>query len=198
MQGTKDPLLLRSLDLVLASRSPRRQEILKNLGLEFKIRILETDESIPEDMDRIQAAEFLALKKAKAVAEISSSEELIIGADTIVYFNGSMLGKPNDKKEAKSMLRTLSGKTHEVVTGVCLIQGEKSIVFHSISMVSFKELTDAEIDFYIENFHPFDKAGSYGVQDWMGLAGVIEITGSFFNVMGLPAKELYEQLYNFC
>jgi septum formation protein len=193
-----DPGLLKNLKLVLASRSPRRQEILKNLGLEFEIRLLDTDETIIPGMNHIQAAEYLAEKKAMAVAQISDPEDIIIGADTIVYFAGEMLGKPIDADEAKSMLLALSGEVHTVVTGVAIAGRSRKKVFHHLSEVRFKELSDAEIDFYVDNFKPFDKAGSYGIQDWMGLAGVEKIEGSFFNVMGLPAKELYERLFFFC
>lgn len=178
--------------IILASKSPRRQELLKALGLDFTIELKEVDESYPEGLIPSEVAVYISEKKAKAFG--SSTNQIIITADTIVALDGEILGKPDDKSHAQEMLRKLSGRKHEVYTGVTLIKDNQLISFYDLSEVFCRVVTDEEIDYYIDNFKPFDKAGSYGVQDWWGLAVVKQINGSYTNVMGLPTEKLYKAL----
>lgn len=180
--------------LILASGSPRRHFLLKELGLKFEVRTKETDESFPAELKAEQIAIFLAEKKAKAFLSEIKKNELVITADTIVWINGQVLNKPVDHADAFRMLRMLSGKMHEVFTGVCLLSQERTKSFYSVTKVFFRELSDEEINFYIATYKPFDKAGAYGAQEWIGYVGVEKIEGSYFNVMGLPLRELYEEL----
>ncbi|MGE5424780.1 MAG: Maf family nucleotide pyrophosphatase [Syntrophothermus sp.] len=184
--------------LILASQSPRRQFLLKELGIEFETIIPDVEENYPPHLSPVEIARYLAgLKADHFDAGLLTEAKLLVTADTIVSIGDEILGKPGSVEEAKEMLGKLSGKKHEVVTGVCLRSKDKKKIFHVISSVWFKELSDEEIDFYIENFKPFDKAGSYGVQEWIGYIGISHIQGSFFNIMGLPVKELYEELKAF-
>ncbi|NQV03851.1 MAG: septum formation protein Maf [Bacteroidia bacterium] len=186
---------LEDFRIILASRSPRRQYLLKELGLDFEVIPTEIQESYPDTLTPPQIADFLAEQKADAFETSSMDEKMIvIAADTIVSLQGEILGKPVTYQEAFSMLKKLSGKQHEVITGVCIKSRQKKIIFHVTSLVYFKELCDEEIDYYINNFKPFDKAGGYGIQEWIGYIGISRIEGSFFNVMGLPVKEVYEKL----
>ncbi len=178
--------------IVLASQSPRRQELLRGLQVDFSVKVLDVDESYPNDIVGVDIPMYLAEKKADAY-EIDD-ETLLITADTIVWHEGQVLGKPRDKTDAKRMLKQLSGKTHEVITGVCICTTKKRRVFHVISEVRFASLAESEIDYYLENFKPYDKAGSYGVQEWIGYVGVEHIDGSYFNVMGLPIQRVYNEL----
>lgn len=182
--------------LILASNSPRRKELMTQAGFEFDILVRPTEETWPTHIPTADIAGYLAIKKAKAFDDFNDST-LILCADTIVVIDNEVLNKPSDKKEAQQMLQKLSGRSHIVYTGVCLKEGEryKSIVDQTI--VEFKKLTDWEIDYYIENCKPFDKAGSYGVQDFIGMAGITELKGSFFTVMGLPVHKVYELLEPF-
>ncbi len=178
--------------IVLASQSPRRQELLRGLQVEFSVKVMDVDETYPSDIVGVDIPMFLAEKKADAY--IIDDETLLITADTIVWHEGQVLGKPRDKADAKRMLKQLSGKTHEVITGVCICTTKKRKVFHVISEVRFASLAESEIDYYLENFKPYDKAGSYGVQEWIGYVGVEHIEGSYFNVMGLPIQRVYNEL----
>jgi septum formation protein len=184
--------------LILASQSPRRQYLLKELGLNFEIMTTNVPEQYPEDLTHEQIAVYLAEKKADSFdTSRLDAKALIISADTIVCIEDEILGKPANYKEAVGMLTKLSGKKHEVITAVCLKTKSKRRTFSVISSVYFKELSMDEIDYYIENFQPFDKAGGYGIQEWIGYIGISKIEGSFFNIMGLPVKEFYEELLKF-
>ncbi len=178
--------------IVLGSQSPRRQELLRGLQVDFSVKVMDVDETYPSDIVGVGIPVFLAEKKADAY--VIDDETLLITADTIVWHEGQVLGKPRDKTDAKRMLKQLSGKTHEVITGVCICTTKKRRVFHVISEVCFASLTEKEIDYYLENFKPYDKAGSYGVQEWIGYVGVEHIEGSYFNVMGLPIQRVYNEL----
>ena len=186
--------------IVLASNSPRRKELLAGLGIQFEVCTLKgIDESYPDNLKGEEIPKHISMKKAQAYLPTMEDDELLITADTIVYTkdaegNGIVLGKPQDAAEAHAMLRTLSGKTHEVITGVNILTKKKHRIFAVTSEVSFAELTDEEIDYYIENYRPFDKAGAYGIQEWIGFIGVNGLRGSYFNVMGLPVQRLYEEL----
>ncbi len=182
--------------IILASQSPRRKEILSLLNLEFTVEVKSIDEIFPKDLKTSKVAEYLAKLKASVFTNIKD-EQVIITADTVVILNDTILGKPKDKAEATEMLHRLSNRGHEVITGVCLKSAQKSIAFSSSTKVYFKDLTDAEIDYYIENYKPYDKAGSYGIQEWIGAIGITKIEGSYFNVVGLPIQELNEQLKKF-
>lgn len=183
--------------IILASGSPRRQQFFRDLGLRFEIRLKDIPENYPSHLMREEITDYLAKLKAEAFLEELNDNELLITADTIVWINGKALGKPVDKQDAELMLQELSGKMHEVISSFCLISRKKEIVRNETTRVYFKNLESEEIQFYIEHFETLDKAGSYGIQDWIGLIGVSSIEGSFFNVMGLPTEKLYESLKNF-
>lgn len=182
--------------IILASQSPRRKELLSLLDLEFKVEVKSIDEVFPKDLKTSEVAEYLAMLKASAFTTIED-KQVIITADTVVLLDDTILGKPNNIVEASKMLRSLSNRNHEVITGVCLKSAKKVISFSSSTKVYFKNLSNAEIDYYIENYKPYDKAGSYGIQEWIGAIGITKIEGSYFNVVGLPIQELNEQLKNF-
>jgi septum formation protein len=182
--------------IILASQSPRRKELLSLLDLEFEVVVKSIDEVFPKDLKTSEVAEYLAALKASAFTNIED-EQVIITADTVVILNDTILGKPKDKAKATEMLRSLSNKSHQVITGVCLKSAKKTISFSSSTKVYFKNLSDNEIEYYIENYKPYDKAGSYGIQEWIGAIGITKIDGSYFNVVGLPIQELNEQLKNF-
>jgi len=182
---------------ILGSKSPRRQELLNSLGIEFEVRTEDTEEDFPEDLKKEEIPVYLAKSKAEPFFKQLNENDLLITADTIVWLNGEVLGKPANKEEAVSMLRKLSGKKHEVISGVCLTSNTKNKAFYSISEVQFKELSSAEIDFYVSKFNPLDKAGAYGIQEWIGFIGITHIEGSFYNVMGLPIQKLYEEIQKF-
>lgn len=178
--------------IILASKSPRRQELMKLMGLDFTVELKEVDESYPDGLTPAQIAVHISEKKANAFG--SAKNQITITADTIVVLNGEILGKPNDKAHAQEMLLKLSGSKHEVYTGVSIVKNNQLTSFYDLTEVSCRTVTNAEIDFYIDNFKPFDKAGSYGVQDWWGLVVVEKINGSYTNVMGLPTEKLYQAL----
>ncbi len=182
--------------LILASKSPRRKELLKAAGFTFEIKVIETDESFPQDLPVQEVAQYVAQKKANAFAR-KINDEIIITADTMVISENQALGKPKNAAEAKLMLQNLSGKSHQVITGVCIFSREKEVSFDKTTAVLFKTLTDTEIDYYINHFQPFDKAGAYGIQEWIGMIGIEKITGSYYNVMGLPTHRVYEVLMEF-
>ena len=187
---------LKKYRIVLASGSPRRKELLGELGIDFVVDVKKgIDENYPDDMPAEQISEYISREKAAAYSV--ATDELLITADTTVVLDGEALGKPRDKAEAKTMLRKLSGKTHLVVTGVAITTAERQKTFSAVTEVEFANLDDDEIDYYVENFSPLDKAGAYGIQEWIGCAGVKRISGSFYNVMGLPVQRLYAELKAF-
>ena len=186
---------LKNYRIILASNSPRRRELLAGLGISYEVRTLPgIDESYPADLPVEQIAEYIAAEKAAAYQRQMASGALIITADTIVVVAGEVMGKPHDADDARRMLRKLSNCTHQVITGVCLTTVEKQRRFSVITDVTFKALTNAEIDYYITNYRPFDKAGAYGIQEWIGYIGVTGLHGSYFNVMGLPVQRIYMEL----
>lgn len=191
------PETLDQFRFILASKSPRRQFLLNELGIPFELVTKEVDESFPEHLQRDEIPLFLARKKADAFERELDDKTIVITADTIVWINDHVLNKPENAEEAAVMLRELSGNRHEVYTGVCLKSSKKEIAFAVKTVVYFRELTAGEIDYYIRHHKPFDKAGAYGAQEFIGYIGVEKIEGSYFNVMGLPVKELYEELVKF-
>ena len=181
------------MKIILASNSPRRKELLAGLGLDYEVRTLQgLDESYPEGLSMEEIPQYISRKKAAAYE--LKEDELLITADTIVYLDGEVLGKPADEAEAKEMLRKLSGKTHQVITGVTLTWSDQQHSFASVSQVTFAELTEAEIEHYVTHYRPLDKAGAYGIQEWIGYIGVTSLQGSYFNVMGLPVQKLYTEM----
>ncbi len=182
---------------ILASKSPRRNQLLKSLGIEFEVKTKEVDEIYSDNLNKEEIPVFLAELKAKPFLAELTANDLLITADTIVWKNGKVLGKPANKEEAVKMLQLLSGTEHQVISGVCLSGATKSKSFYSISNVQFKELSHQEIEYYISEFKPFDKAGAYGIQEWIGTIGITHIEGSFYNVMGLPIQKLYDEILRF-
>ena len=178
---------------LLASQSPRRQELLKGLGIDFEIVKIQSDESYPSDLQGHEITEHISANKAKAYSDLKPNE-ILITADTLVWLNGEVLGKPKNKQEAFSMIQKLSGQIHQVFTSVTVTSPEKTITFSDKTDVEFDKFTTEEINYYIENFNPFDKAGGYGIQDWLGYAKVKGIKGCYYNVMGLPLRKLYQVL----
>ena len=178
--------------IVLASQSPRRQELLRGLNIPFEVQSIDVEENYPERLSDAEIPCYLAEKKADAYS--LQENTMLITADTIVWIGKRVLGKPTDKDDAIDILRTLSGKTHEVITGVCITTQKKRKTFSVVSKVRFAELSDEEINFYIEKYRPYDKAGAYGIQEWIGYIGVEYIEGSFYNIMGLPVQRLYTEL----
>ena len=183
--------------IILGSASPRRQQLLRDAAFTIDVQPINADESFPSHLKAEQIALFLCEKKAKAFTKQLSDEEILITSDTIVWIGGIVLNKPTGEFEAKQMLQFLSGKMHQVFTGVCLTSNKKTVSFTDETKVYFKNFTEEEIAFYIKNYQPFDKAGSYGAQDWLGLIGVEKIEGSYFNVMGLPIHRVYQELNKF-
>ncbi len=184
--------------LILASNSPRRRELLSGIDVEYEILTLpDIDESYPGAILREEVPEYLSKKKASAYISMMQDDTLLITADTIVLLHDRVLGKPMDKEDAKNMLKDLSGETHRVVTGVCLTSKQKQVCFSDTAYVTFGVLTEEEINYYVEKYNPSDKAGAYGVQEWIGYMGVEKIEGSYFNVMGLPIYKVYRELKRF-
>ncbi|WP_430613324.1 Maf family nucleotide pyrophosphatase [Flavobacterium sp. JP2137] len=190
------PDLLASKNLILASNSPRRKAYLQELGLDFVTRPTDADESYPSSYTASQITNHIALQKALAAGALEP-EDLIIASDTIVWHENQAVGKPANAEEAVAILRSLSGKTHQVISSVCLRSAEKTVVFNEHTGVTFRALSEEEIDFYVANYQPFDKAGAYGIQEWIGLIGIEKIQGSYTNVVGLPIEKLYHQLILF-
>lgn len=185
---------LNNWNIILASKSPRRQELLGGLGVSFEVRTKETAEDYPPALQAEEVPRFISRLKAKAFLEELSVDELIITSDTTVHLEGSVLEKPKDLEEAKSMLKMLSGKTHRVITAITIASTTYNSTSHASTDVTFAELSDEEIEFYVDNFKPLDKAGAYGIQELIGFIGVTGINGSYFNVMGLPLHLLYQEL----
>ncbi len=186
---------LKKYKVILASGSPRRRELLSGLGIDYTIKVLpDVNEAYPEILKGEDIPLYIAREKAEAYLKEIESDELIITADTIVWLDNEVLGKPTDEQQAKVMLRMLSGKTHHVITGVCLTTSEFQKSFTTTTEVTFAKLSEEEIDYYVEKYRPLDKAGAYGIQEWIGFVGVEAINGSYFNVMGLPIQRLYKEL----
>jgi septum formation protein len=181
--------------IILASNSPRRKELLAGLGLPFEVRVLEgIDESYPHDLAVGKVALHIARKKAAAYRQTIGEQDLVITADTVVIVGDEILGKPVDEADAVRMLRLLSGRTHQVTTGVCLLTSSEEKGFDVTTDVTFKTLSDEEIRYYVSQYKPFDKAGAYGIQEWIGYIGVTGLRGSYYNVMGLPVQRIYSEL----
>lgn len=186
---------LKKYKVILASNSPRRKELLSGLGLEYEVRVMPgIDEAYPDSLPSEEVPVYIAREKAEAYRKNIVADELIITADTVVCIDGEVLGKPEDEIAACAMLKKLSGRTHLVITGVCLTTVRFQKSFAAVTEVTFDSLTDDEIRFYVERYRPFDKAGAYGVQEWIGYVGVTGMNGSFYNVMGLPVQRLYREL----
>lgn len=186
---------LNKYKIKLASNSPRRRELLSGLGIDYEVKLLPgIDETYPDTLRGEEIPVYIAREKADAYRPCMQPDELIITADTIVYVDGEVLGKPKDEADARRMLEKLSGRSHQVITGVCLTTTTFQKSFASVTEVTFDTLSEEEIHFYIERYHPMDKAGSYGVQEWIGFIGVSGLKGSYFNVMGLPVQRLYQEL----
>lgn len=189
---------LNKYKIVLASNSPRRKELLSGLGVDYVVKTLpDVDETYPQGLNEEDIAKHIARGKAEAYREVMNDDELVITADTIVWLEGTVMGKPKDEEDAREMLRRLSGRTHQVVTGVCLTTTSMQKTFATVTDVTFSNLTEEEIDYYVTRYRPMDKAGSYGVQEWIGFVGVENLSGSYFNVMGLPIQRLYTELKKF-
>ena len=187
---------LKKYTLILASGSPRRQQFFKDLDLDFEIRLKEIEEIYPPELKAQEITNYLAILKSSAFEGELNPNEILITSDTIVWHNQKALGKPKDEKEAFEILKSLSNTTHEVITSVCFKTNEKIVVLHEITKVTFNELSEESIRYYLENYKPYDKAGAYGIQEWIGFIGVSKIEGSYANVMGMPTDKVYEYLNN--
>jgi len=181
------------MKILLASQSPRRKELLSSLGFDFEVVKIDCEEILPETISVEEAAAYLSELKANAF-EGQTEDEILLTADTVVAINGQILGKPKDENDARQMLRNLSGKTHQVFTGITLKKADKTVTETDVADVELDELTDDEIEYYIQKYKPFDKAGSYGIQEWLGMAKIKKITGSFYTIMGLPTHLVYKIL----
>jgi septum formation protein len=188
---------LKNYKVVLASGSPRRQQFLKELDVDFEVRLKEVEEIYPDTLKGAEITDYLAELKAAGMMETLSDNEILITSDTIVWHEGKALGKPTDYDDAFDMLKQLSGKTHEVITSVCIITLFKSDVFNETTKVTFNTLSEEEIKYYLDNYKPFDKAGSYGIQEWIGLVAIAKIEGSYANVVGMPVDKVYQHLSKF-
>ncbi len=191
-------MMLKNLDkyqVILASNSPRRRELLSGLDIDYTVRVMDDiDESYPDNLLCADIPCYISRKKAEAYKQQMRQDELIITADTVVCVDDTILGKPKDADDAAAMLRLLSGKPHQVITGVTLLTSEQEKTFSVVSDVTFDDLSDEEIEYYVTKYRPFDKAGAYGIQEWIGYVGVTSLKGSYFNVMGLPVQRLYNEL----
>lgn len=191
-------MVAKDYKIILASNSPRRKELLAGIDVQFEVRVIQDiDESYPADLPTKDIAEYISHKKAAVYQQQMAPDELIITADTIVVLGNEVMGKPHDEADARRMLRELSGRTHQVITGVTLTTIQKQVSFSVETDVTFKALSDSEIDYYVSHYKPFDKAGAYGIQEWIGHIGVTGLQGSYFNVMGLPVQRIYEALRQF-
>ena len=188
---------LNKINIILASGSPRRQQFFKEMDLHYTIRLKEIEEIYPEHLQAEEITNFLAKLKASAFENELEENDVLVTSDTIVWLNGKALGKPKDYDDAFKMLQQLANQTHEVITSVCLKSIDKTDVFHSVTKVTFANLSDEAIRYYLDNYQPFDKAGSYGIQDWIGLIVISKIEGSYTNVVGLPTEMLFQKLMNY-
>lgn len=187
----------KNIKIILASGSPRRQQFFKDLDLDFEIRLKEIEEIFPEALQSLAITDYLAALKASAFEGELLGNELLVTSDTLVWLNGKALGKPKDYQDAFQMLQDLSDETHEVITSVCFKTRNKMEIVNEITKVTFNRLSDEAIAYYLDNYKPFDKAGSYGIQEWIGLTGISKIEGSYTNVVGLPTEKVYQYLLNF-
>ncbi len=186
---------LRKYHIILASNSPRRKELLGGLGLDFDVCVLpDIKESYPADLPVSKIAEYIAAGKAQAYQDSMQARDLIITADTVVIVDDEVLGKPKNAADATRMLKMISGRKHQVTTGVCMMTAKKKRCFSVTTNVTFKQLTDEEISYYVDTYHPFDKAGAYGIQEWIGYVGVTSLEGSYYNVMGFPIQKIYTEM----
>lgn len=191
-------MVAKGYKIILASNSPRRKELLAGLDVDFEVRVIKgIDESYPDSLPTTDIAEYISRKKANAYLRQLAADELLITADTIVVLGSEVMGKPHDEADACRMLRELSGQTHQVITGVTLATNVRQQSFSVVTDVTFKPFTDEEIDYYVSHYKPLDKAGAYGIQEWLGYIGVTALRGSYFNVMGLPVQRIYEALRQF-
>ena len=188
---------LNKINIILASGSPRRQQFFKEMDLHYTIRLKEIEEIYPEHLQAEEITNFLAKLKASAFENELEENDVLVTSDTIVWLNGKALGKPKDYDDAFKMLQQLANQTHEVITSVCLKSIDKTDVFHCVTKVTFANLSDEAIQYYLDNYQPFDKAGSYGIQDWIGLIVISKIEGSYTNVVGLPTEMLFQKLMNY-
>lgn len=188
---------MKRIKIILASKSPRRSQLLKEAGFDFIVKTKETEETYPADLEVEKVAEYLAKKKAFAAKEFIEKDSILLAADSIVAVGNKIYGKPKDAKDAYRILAELSGKTHKVITGVCLLSSTKEKSFSSVSKVHFEPLSDEEIRYYVDEFQPFDKAGAYAIQEWIGLCKISKIEGLYSNIMGLPMAEVYRELHKF-
>ncbi|PHN07712.1 Maf family protein [Flavilitoribacter nigricans] len=183
--------------IILASKSPRRQQLLQQAGIPYRLELLEVEEDFPEDMPVGDVAAFLARKKAQAAASFIKDQEIVLAADSIVVLGDKIYGKPRDYEDAVHILKNLSGNIHRVITGVCLLSKERERTFSGISKVHFATLSQEEIDFYLTHYKPYDKAGAYAIQEWIGLSKIRQIEGTYSNIMGLPMEQVYRELMKF-
>jgi septum formation protein len=188
---------LNKINIILASGSPRRQQFFKEMDLHYTIRLKEIEEIYPEHLQAEEITNFLAELKASAFENELKENDILVTSDTIVWLKGKALGKPKDYDDSFQMLQQLANQTHEVITSVCLKSIDKTEVFHCVTKVTFSDLSDEAIQYYLDNYQPFDKAGSYGIQDWIGLIGISKIEGSYTNVVGLPTEMLFQKLMNY-
>lgn len=188
---------LKNFNIILASGSPRRQQFFKDLDLDFEIRLKDVEEIYPENLKAGAITDYLAELKANAFDNELSDNDILVTSDTLVWHENKALGKPKDYDDAFKMLQSLSGKTHEVITSVCIKTNAKKDTFHEVTRVTFNPLSDEEIKYYLDNYKPFDKAGSYGIQEWIGLVAIARIDGSYANVVGMPVDKVYQHLKNF-
>ncbi|MFK8008915.1 MAG: Maf family nucleotide pyrophosphatase [Saprospiraceae bacterium] len=183
--------------IILASKSPRRSQLLREAGFQFEIQTRDIEETYPNTLPAEDVAEFLAEKKAEGVKDFIKSNEIILTSDTTVVMGNTIFGKPKDAHDAFDILKTLSGKSHKVITGVCLLSKDKKRIFKGVSKVTFDQLTDQEIRYYIKEYKPFDKAGAYAIQEWIGLCKIKKVKGTYSNIVGLPMRKVYKELMKF-
>ena len=188
---------LKKYNIILASGSPRRQQFFKDMHLDFEIRVKDVEEIYPDHLKASEITDFLAVLKAEAFDDSLKENDILVTSDTIVWHNGKALGKPKDYDDAFQILKALSNSTHEVFTSVCIKNNGKSDIINDVTKVTFSELSDEAIAYYLENFKPYDKAGAYGIQEWIGIIGISNIEGSYSNVVGLPVQKVYEYFSNF-
>ena len=194
----KQTTIMKAKKIILASNSPRRRELLAGLDISFEVKVIPgIDESYPEDLSAVEVPQYISKAKADAYLGMIDNDTMVITADTVVVLDDEILGKPVDDDDARRILHKLSGKTHQVITGVCLTSLDKQRVFAVTTGVTFKQFTEQEIDYYVSHYHPLDKAGAYGIQEWIGHIGVTALNGSYFNVMGLPVQRIYMEMQDF-
>lgn len=194
----KQTKIMKAKKIILASNSPRRRELLAGLDISFEVKVIPgIDESYPEDLPALEVPQYISKAKADAYLGMIDDDTMVITADTVVVLDDEILGKPVDDDDARRILHKLSGKTHQVITGVCLTSLDKQRVFAVTTGVTFKQFTEQEIDYYVSHYHPLDKAGAYGIQEWIGHIGVTALNGSYFNVMGLPVQRIYMEMQDF-